>query len=113
MGENKMAEKRWMLDMLAEPVVPPWTSSHVCEQNGAELQRAIIMGFANPSTDPIWGPEHRESTFEKVFTWKEHGEYFRGAMTMASLRYAGDFVELLKRYGTIKVTIKKLQKKQE
>jgi hypothetical protein len=49
----------------------------------------------------------------KVFTFKEHGEFFRGALTMASLRYAGDFYELLQRYGTIKVTIVKAPKEEK
>jgi hypothetical protein len=52
-------------------------------------------------------------TFEQTFTYKEHGEFFRGAHTMAGLRYTGDFYELLQRYGTIKVTITKFQDKVE
>lgn len=103
-----MAEQRWVLDMAAEPVIPAWHSSSPVEVNGAELQRAIIKGFSEEG-DPIWSREHRELNFEKVFTFKEHGEFFRGALTMAGLRYAGDFYELLQRYGTIKVTIAKKQ----
>lgn len=94
-----MAEKRWYLDMVAEPVVPAWTNTHAYETNGAELERAILKGFADGSK--------LEQPFEKVFTFKEHGEFFRGALTMASLRYTDDFYELLKRYGTIKVTLSK------
>jgi hypothetical protein len=104
-----MSEVRWMLEMIAEPVVPAWTSSSDCNTNGAELQRAIIKGFSKEG-DPVWGSPHKEFTFEKTFTFKEHGEYFRGALTMAGIRYAGDFYELLQRYGTIKVTIAKVPK---
>ena len=95
----------WKLNMLAEPVVPAWTSNSDCNTNGAELQRAIIRGFSDKKEDPIWSDRHEEFTFEKTFTFKEHGEFFRGALTMAGLRYASDFFELLKRYGMIKVTI--------
>lgn len=95
--------------MLAAPIVPPFTSEHDCNTNGSELQRAILRGFSDKKEDPIWTNKHEEFTFEKTFTFKEHGEFFRGALTMASLRYAGDFYELLKRYGTIKVTIIKFQ----
>lgn len=97
-----MSESRWMLDMTAEPVIPAWTISHDCRTNGAELQRAIIRGFYSGRIE-----QDAEFTFEKVFTFKEHGEFFRGALTMAGLRYTGDFCDLLERYGTIKVTIKK------
>ena len=100
---------RWALQMLAEPVVPAWTVSAECHTNGAELQRAIIKGFSGEG-DPVWAREDKEFVFEKVFTFKEHGEFFRGALTMASLRYAGDFYELLQRYGTIKVKIVKARK---
>lgn len=95
--------------MIAEPIVPAWTTSSECNTSGAELQRAIIKGFAETTTkgDPIWSQEHKEFTFEKTFNFKEHGEFFRGALTMCSLRYPNDFYELLKRYGTIKVTIDK------
>lgn len=89
----------WTIEMKAEPIVPPWTSIGHSGQNGAELQRAIIKGFCKEEGDPVWGSAHKE------FTFKEHGEFFRGALTMASIRYAGDFYELLERYGTIKVTI--------
>lgn len=100
----------WKLSMLAEPVVPPWTTEHDCEVNGAELQRAILKGFSESKTDPIWSREHKAFVFEKTFTFKEHGEFFRGALTMAGLRYTSDFYELLQRYGTIKVTITKHKK---
>src|SRR5712675_1510113 len=99
----------WKLSMVAEPVVPAWTSENNCEVNGAELQRAILRGFADrkENEDAIWGTKHEPFIFEKTFTFKEHGEFFRGALTMAGLRYTGDFLELLQRYGTIKVTITK------
>lgn len=106
------AKKReyWSLDMLAEPIIPAWTTHNACETNGAELQRAIVKGFSSEG-DPIWaGGKHKEFTFEKEFTFKEHGEFFRGALTMAGIRYAGDFYELLKRYEKIKVTIHKVKK---
>lgn len=102
----------WILDMRAEPVVPAWTTLAEADRNGAELQRAIIKGFASENGDPVCGAHggHKEFTFEKVFTFKEHGEFFRGALTMAGLRYTGDFYDLLQRYGTIKVTlVKKLK----
>ena len=95
--------------MLAEPIVPAWTSESNCNTNGAELQRAIIHGFSEKD-DPIWNNKHEPFVFEKIFTFKEHGEFFRGALTMAGIRYAGDFFELLQRYGTIKVTITKFKK---
>lgn len=98
---------KWMLSMKAEPVIPAWTSEHECDVNGAELQRAILRGFSDQKEDPVWSNKHREFVFEMTFTFKEHGEFFRGALTMAGLRYAGDFFELLQRYGTIKVTIVK------
>ncbi len=104
-----MSEQRWMLDMLAEPIVPAWKDSHECNMNGAELQRAIIKGFSAHG-DPVWGSNHTGFTFEKVFTFEEHGEFFRGCLTMAGLRYTGDFYDLLQRYGTIKVTILKSPK---
>ena len=100
---------RWNLNMLAEPVVPAWTSDRSCDTNGAELQRAILRGFSDIAGDPIYSGKHTEFKFEKTFTFKEHGEFFRGALTMAGLRYTGDFFDLLKRYGTIKVTISKYQ----
>jgi len=99
----------WKLNMTAEPIVPTWTSENDCNVNGAELQRAILRGFSDQTEDPLWNQKHKPFTFEKTFTFKEHGEFFRGALTMAGLRYAGDFFELLKRYGTIKVTIVKFQ----
>lgn len=106
-GWGVMPEVKWMLEMRAEPVIPAWEVSARCETNGAELQRAMIRGFSSEG-DPIWSSgKHKEFTFEKIFTFKEHGEFFRGALTMASLRYAGDFYDLLQRYGTIKVTIVK------
>lgn len=97
----------WKLSMKAEPIIPAWTSLSPCETNGSELQRAIICGFSDRHKDPIWSNPHENFTFEKVFTFEEHGEFFRGALTMAGLRYTGDFFELLQRYGTIKVTITK------
>lgn len=102
----------WTLDMVAEPVIPAWSAHGHVGQNGAELQRAIIQGFSEFG-DPVWGNSPKEFTFEKTFTFKEHGEFFRGALTMASLRYAGDFYELLQRYGTIKVTIVKALKEEK
>jgi hypothetical protein len=96
----------WKLEMTTEPVIPAWTLSHDCRNNGAELQRAIIKGFSKEE-EPVYTGNHREFTFEKVFTFKEHGEFFRGALTMARLRYSRDFYELLERYGSIKVTIDK------
>lgn len=104
---KKMSD--WKLSMLAEPIVPPFSSENDCNVNGAELQRAVLRGFANHEDDAIWTNKHRAFTFEKEFNFKEHGEFFRGALTMASLRYAGDFYELLKRYGKIKVTITKFE----
>lgn len=100
----------WKLSMTAEPVVPAWTSENACNVNGAELQRAILKGFSDRQDDAIWSNNHQSFTFEKTFTFKEHGEFFRGALTMAGLRYTGDFFELLQRYGKIKVTIIKYQK---
>jgi hypothetical protein len=97
---------KWKLNMIAEPVVPAWTIDAECNTNGAELQRAIVKLFALPAADPVWG-KHEKFTFEKTFTFKEHGEFFRGALSLAGLRYTGDFYELLQRYGTIKVTITK------
>lgn len=100
----------WILEMKAEPIVPAWTTTGHSGQNGAELQRAIIKGFSDEG-DPIFSNKHRQFAFERTFTFKEHGEFFRGALTMAGIRYAGDFYELLQRYGTIKVTITKTEKK--
>lgn len=101
--------KEWVLDMTAAPIIPAWTNTHNCAQNGAELQRAIIRGFTDLG-DPVYSAAGKEFVFEKEFTFKEHGEFFRGALTMAGLRYTGDFFELLKRYEKIKVTISKYQK---
>lgn len=95
---------RWVLDMKAEPVVPAWTSIAACQTNGAELQHAIINGFSEN------GQEDKEFSFEKVFTFKEHGEFFRGAATLAVLRCTKDFYDLLQHYGTIKVSIVKNQR---
>lgn len=103
---------KWRVSMLAEPVIKSWTSVYECNVNGAELQRAIICGFTDKN-DPVWGDAHEPFVFEKIFTFKEHGEFFRGALTMASLRYTEDFYDLLKRYGSIKVTITKYQEKEE
>ncbi len=88
-----MSTTRWMLDMKAEPVIPAWSVSHDCNTNGAELQRAIIKGFSDDG-DPV-NSRHKDIAFEKIFTFKEHGEFFRGALTMAGLRYTGDFYDLL------------------
>lgn len=101
----------WNLDMLAEAVIPAWKNSSTCNQSGSELQRAIIKGFGSTG-DPKHDP-HSEFTFIKIFTFKEHGEFFRGALTMAGIRYTGDFYELLKRYETIKVTITKSKKEEK
>lgn len=103
----------WKLGMLGEPIVSPFSSENDCNANGAELQRAILNGFANYKEDAVWTNKHEPFTFVKVFTFKEHGQFFRGALTMASLRYAGDFYELLQRYGAIKVTITKFEKTKE
>ena len=103
----------WTLEMTAEPIVPAWKTTGHCGQNGSELQRAIIKGFDLERADPVWGNDHKEFTFEKTFTFKEHGEFFRGALTLAGLRYTGDFYDLLQRYGTIKVTIVKALKKEK
>lgn len=43
----------WKLSMLAEPVVPPWTSENDCNVNGSELQRAILRGFADQKEDAV------------------------------------------------------------
>lgn len=109
-----MGQMRWMLDMVAEPIVPSWKDSRACNMNGAELQRAIIKGFSDHG-DPLYADKvsgRNAFTFEKVFTFKEHGEFFHGALTMAGVRYAGDFYELLQRYGTIKVTITKVEREE-
>lgn len=108
---EKSVRKEWVLDMIAEPIVPAWTNTHNCATNGAELQRAIIKGFTEIK-DPVYSAAHKEFIFEKEFTSKEHGEFFRGALTMAGLRYTGDFCELLQRYGKIKVTIRKYEKEE-
>lgn len=100
----------WILEMTAEPIVPAWTSTGHFGQNGAELQRAIIKGFSDEG-DPIF--TNKQFSFERTFTFKEHGEFFRGALTMAGLRYTGDFYDLLQRYGTIRVTITKTEKKDD
>lgn len=103
----------WKLNMLAEAIIPPWTSENDCDVNGAELQRAILRGFGDHEGHAVRGPNHKAFVFEKAFTFKEHGEFFRGALTMAGLRYARDFYELLQRYETIKVTITKFAKEKE
>lgn len=107
-----MSDREWVIQLKAEPIVPSWTTDGHCGMNGSELQRAIIKGFSEKG-DPVWGSKHERFTFEKTFTFKEHGEFFRGALTMASIRYAGDFYELLQRYGTIKVTITKDMKEKK
>lgn len=88
------------LNLTAEPIVKALTSSGTDGCSGSELQRAILRGFGN----------EKELPFEKTFTLQEHGEFFRGALTMAGLRYTGDFYEFLQRYGTVKVTITKTKK---
>lgn len=109
---EKPKRKEWKMDMVAEPVVPSWSVASNVGTNGSELQRAIIKGFANEVGDPVWSEPHKAFLFEKEFDFKEHGEFFRGALTMASLRYAGDFYDLLRRYGKIKVTITKYEKEE-
>lgn len=107
-----MASEHWKLNMKAEPVIPAWSTSSHMNTNGSELQRAIIKGFAENPADPIWAQEHNNLDFEKIFTFKEHGAFFRGALTMAGLRYTRDFYDLLERYGSIKVTIQKRLEKE-
>ena len=72
-----------------------------------------LKGFADQKEFPAhaYGKNSEPFTFEKTFTFKEHGEFFRGALTLAGLRYTGDFFDLLQRYGTIKVTITKFEEK--
>lgn len=101
-------DKRWILELTAEPIVPGWTTVSDCNTSGAELQRAIIKGFSEEG-DPVHGT-HAPFTFVKDFTFKEHGEFFRGAFTMAGVRYTGDFYDKLKQYGAIRVTLVKKQK---
>lgn len=107
-----MSREQWMIDMSGLPMVPPIHITAACHTNGAELQNAILRGFSEHK-DAIWNKDGGEFTFEKTFTFKEHGEFFRGALTMAGLRYTNDFYELLKRYETIKVTIHKYKKIEE
>jgi hypothetical protein len=102
----------WKLSLLAEPIVPAWTAENNCDVNGVELQNAILRGFA-AKEQRVFAREHEPFTFEKTFTFKEHGEFFRGALTMAGLRCAGDFFDLLQRYGTVKVTIVKFFEEKE
>ena len=109
-----MPREKWVLEMLAEPIVPAWRSESPTNTNGAELQTAILRGFGNKDNgEAVWSNDHKEFTFTKEFTDKEHGEFFRGALTMAGIRYSGDFYDLLKRYGKIKVTICKVKKIEE
>ena len=99
---------KWKLRLTAEPIVPSWNSENECCVSGSELQRVILRAFDSENANQVgFTKEHKEFTFEKTFTFKEHGEFFRGALTMAALRYAGDFFDLLQRYGKIKVTISK------
>ena len=107
-----MSRERWILDMVATPVVPPMHTESPCQYNGAELQHAILHGFSEYSHRAS-AEGGQEFNFEKTFTFKEHGEFFRGALTMASVRYAGDFYELLKRYETINVKITKEKRVEE
>jgi hypothetical protein len=111
-GRHQLTQDRkvWVLEMTAQPLIDPWSTTSQMSTNGAELQRAIIMGYGDEMGDPIWSSYHKEFVFEKEFSFKEHGEFFRGALTMAGIRYARDFYELLKRYEKIKVTITKAQK---
>lgn len=95
-----------MYEMVAEPVIPAWTLTGGLRTAGSELQRAILRGF------PV-SPSETNQPLVKIFTFKEHGEFFRGALTMASIRYPGDFYELLQRYQTIKVTISTVKKETE
>jgi hypothetical protein len=111
MSETRVRPPEWHLNMTAEPVIPAWTSDSRCDTNGAELQDAILKGFGDPK-NAVWSPKHGEFTFEKEFNFAEHGEFFRGALTMAKIRYARDFYELLERYGRIRVTIRKEQRVQ-
>lgn len=94
-----MADQETFWDMKAEPVIPAWEITAKSGTNGNELQRTIIKGFCEkmPFDEPV----------TLTFTFEKHGEFFRGALTMASLRYTRDFYELLKRYETIRVTITK------
>jgi hypothetical protein len=48
-----MPNKEWVLDMLAEPIVPPFTTKNRTNTNGAELQKAILVGFSNEK-NAIW-----------------------------------------------------------
>jgi hypothetical protein len=49
----------WKLRMTAEPIVPAWTSESECNTNGAELQRAILGGFAaDKQKNAAWTKEH-------------------------------------------------------
>lgn len=101
---------KWKIELCAEPVIKPWSVQADCNTNGAELQLAILRGFADKGQQQaVWTDKHEAFTFEKTFTAREHGEFFRGALTMAGIRYAGDFYDLLQRYGTIKVTITKFE----
>lgn len=100
----------WSISILAEPVISAWTEEADFNTNGAQLQRAILRGFSDD--DPNWISEN-QCTFVKTFHFKEHGEFFRGLMMSASLRYAGDFYERLKQYGTLKVTIVKSKNEAE
>lgn len=83
-------KKEWVLAMTAEPVISAWTSTSNCNSRGAELQDTILKGFAGAS-NAVWSSNHQEFEFVKEFTFKEHGEFFRGALTMAGIRYTGDF----------------------
>ena len=93
--------KTTMLDIIAIPIVETWISQGEHGTLGTELQRLILRGFANEF--PV---DEQEHTFEKIFTFKEHGEFFRAAMLMAGISYSFQFYELLRQYGTIKVVIK-------
>lgn len=101
-----MADVRYIMEMKSEPVIPTWEVTAEYNTVGTELQWAIINGFSEHG-DHVWSSDDKEFVLVKTFTFKEHGEFFRGALTLARLRYVRDFYELLKRYETIKVTIRK------
>lgn len=103
-----MSETRWYLDMTAEPIVRCREYSSPVDTNGAELQRLILNGFSEGNAR-----DSQPIQFEKVFSFKEHGEFFRGAALMASIRYGSDFYDFLKQYGMVTVKISRLQKVSE
>lgn len=95
------------LELTAAPIVETWTIADDANCTATELHRAIIRGFADNDmaiTDKVFKPSH----FQKTFTYKDHGEFFRGVAINASLPYAENFYSQLKTYGTIKVTVRKI-----